>query len=705
MSALLTVQHHARPLFLPQDPVSSPVFRFLQRVNSAHALALASYFDLYIWSTARLDAFWDLVWDETNIIGVKGSHVVDNTALPSANPLWFKDARVNWAENMLHCRSELRIALIEAIEPTPDLPNPRLRQLSYAQLYSLVADAVSALLFYGVKPGDRVASYSSNCIENVVACLATSAIGAIWVSAAADFGPEGVKERFEQVQPKFIFAVDAVVYNHKVHPHLPKLSRLLSGLADLISPPKIVIINTFSHDQTSQSWGEDWIAWEDFLSKGHQSNLGRTETGEIKWNRLPFDAPLWILFSSGTTGRPKPIVHRAGGMLLQAKKEFAICGDLRPDDVFFYYTTTGWMMWNFLVSGLSIGCTLVLYDGSPLRDPSLLWKLVDDLGITIFGTSAKYLDQLSKGYRPREHHDLSTLRHIYSTGSPLAPPLYDYVYEHIHPKVLLGSITGGTDICSLFAGMCSALPVYRGEIQCRMLGMAVESFSAAGTLNPPDEPGELVCVKPFPCMPLGFWPLPGYGTEADVEAALKRFHQSYFSEFEGVWYHGDHILITASKSGNGGGIIMLGRSDGVLNPGGIRFGSSEIYEVLDLCFSHPTAEFMVVDYLAVGQKTEGGADERVILFVKLPPGQKITPEFERKVKAEIRARRSPRHVPARIIQVSDVPYTLNGKRVEVLVKKIINGAPLSSVNPATLSNPECLEFYHNIGQELRQECP
>ncbi|PPQ94013.1 hypothetical protein CVT25_009861 [Psilocybe cyanescens] len=703
MSALLTDTNHADPLFIPPDTESSPTFRFLQRVNSAHGLNLSSYFDLYKWSTSRLDAFWDLVWDETRIIGDKGSHVVDNTALPSANPVWFKDARINWAENMLHCRSEHKMALIEAScvmsvhpEPIPDLPIPRLRQVTYAQLYSLVADAVSALLYYGVKPGDRVASYSSNCIENVAVCLATSAIGGIWVSAAADFGSEGVKERFEQVQPKFIFSVDAVVYNHKVHPHLPKLSTLLSGLADLISPPKVVIISTFSHDQTRQSWEKDWIGWEDFVKEGQQRKLGRSETGEIKWHRLPFDAPLWILFSSGTTGRPKPIVHRAGGMLLQAKKEFAICGDLRPDDVFFYYTTTGWMMWNFLVSGLSIGCTLVLYDGSPLRDASLLWKSVDDLGITIFGTSAKYLDQLSKGYRPREHHDLGTLRHIYSTGSPLAPPLFDYVYEHIHPNVLLGSITGGTDICSLFAGMCSALPVYRGEIQCRMLGMAVESFSPAGTLNAPDEAGELVCIKPFPCMPLGFWPLPGFGTEADVEAALNRFHQSYFSEFEGVWY---------SKSGNGGGIIMLGRSDGVLNPGGIRFGSSEIYEVLDLCFSHSAAEFVVVDYLAVGQKTNGGADERVVLFIKLPPGQEMSSEFERKLKAEIRARRSPRHVPARIIQVSDIPYTLNGKRVEVLVKKIINGAPLSSVNPATLSNPECLEFFQHIGQILRRECP
>ncbi|KAJ3505943.1 hypothetical protein NLJ89_g7142 [Agrocybe chaxingu] len=691
------------PLFQPQDhdATASAAFRFLRHVNAVYGLSLANYYDLYKWSTAHLDLFWGNVWDEASIIGDKGLHVVDNATLPSANPAWFTDARVNWAENMLHCRSTIKIALIEATEPTPDESTPRLRSVTYAQLYALVADVVSALIHHGVKAGDRVASYSSNCIENVAACLAASAIGGIWVSAAADFGSTGVMERLEQVQPKIIFSVDAVVYNHKIHQHLPKLRALLAGLTNKIPTPKVVIMSTISQPDT-QSWESDWIGWESFVKEGQERKLGRSESGEIEWTRLPFDAPLWILFSSGTTGRPKPIVHRAGGMLLQAKKEFAICGDLRPDDVFFYYTTTGWMMWNFLVSGLSIGCTLILYDGSPLRDVGLLWKLVDDLGITIFGTSAKYLDHLSKNYRPRDHHRLETLRHIYSTGSPLAPPLFDYVYEHIKPNVLLGSITGGTDICSLFAGMCTALPVFRGEIQCRMLGMAVESFSPAGSLNPPDEAGELVCTRPFPCMPLGFWPLPGFASETDVRAAQERFYQSYFAEFED---HGDHIVITRSKMGNGGGLVMLGRSDGVLNPGGIRFGSSEIYEVLDTCFSSPAAGHAIVDYLAVGQKTDGGADERVVLFVKLAPGQELSSDLEAKMKAEIRTRRSPRHVPAKIIQVSDVPYTLNGKRVEVLVKKIINGAPLSSVNPATLSNPECLTFYHDIGEKLRAEYP
>ncbi|TFK75898.1 acetoacyl-CoA synthetase [Pluteus cervinus] len=697
-------------LHQPANPHESSTHQFLSHINAKFELNLASYVDLYKWSTAHVDAFWGQVWDHVNVLGSKGTHVVNNAALPSENPPWFNGAALNWAENMLYCRSADKLALIQATEPTATNPNPPLRQATYFQLYNLVADLVSAFLQNGIRPGDRVASYSSNNIENVAACLATAAVGAIWVSAAADFGPQGVLERFEQVQPRFIFAVDSVVYNGKSHQHLPKLATLLSGLAAKnIVPEKVVIIQQSgasqdSIPQTQTGWGDDWVAWDAFLTDGQASKLGRTTSGEIEWYKSSFDHPLWILFSSGTTGRPKPIVHRAGGMLLQAKKEFVICGDLQPDDVFFYYTTTGWMMWNFLISGLGVGCTLVLYDGSPLKDPSYLWKLVDMLGITIFGTSAKYIDQLSKSYRPREHHSLASLRQIYSTGSPLAPPLFDYVYEHIHPNVLLGSITGGTDICSLFAGMCSALPVYRGEIQCRMLGMAIESYSSSGIPTPPGASGELVCVRPFPCMPLGFWPLPGYGKSEDVEAAAKRFHQAYFAEYDGVWYHGDHVLITPSRSGNGGGVVMLGRSDGVLNPGGIRFGSAELYDVLDLCFSSTAStEDVVTDYVAVGQKTDGGMDERVLLFVKLPDGRTLSEEFQQNIKKEIRARRSPRHVPAKIIQVTEIPYTVNGKRVEVLVKKIINGASLSTVNLSTLANPSCLQFYVEIGQKLREE--
>ncbi|KAJ7498912.1 acetoacetyl-CoA synthetase [Mycena latifolia] len=679
------------PLHRPQNPEASAAFKFRDRVKSTFGLQLHTYHDLYRWSTENIADFWATAWDAVSIIGEKGNHVVDQSVNISENPQWFTEASVNWAENMLQCRSSDKVALIQATEPTPFDSSVHLRQCSYAQLYELVSQIVSALLANGLKPGDRVASYSSNCIENVALCLATTAIGAIWVSAAADFGPAGVLERFEQVQPSFIFAVDAVVYNGKFHDHISKLTTLLLGLEGKTAP-KIVIMHPIPYAEDRSGWQKGWVSWDDFILEGEAQKLGRTSSGEIIWYRASFNWPLWILFSSGSTA----IVHRAGGMLLQAKKEFTICADLRPDDVFFYYTTTGWMMYNFLISGLSLGCTLVLFDGSPLRDPALLWNLTDELKISIFGTSAKYLDQLSKGYKPRQNHSLRSLRHIYSTGSPLSAALFDYVYENIHPNVLLASITGGTDICSLFAGMCSALPVYRGEIQCRMLGLAVESYSEAGTQNAPDVPGELVCKLPFPCMPAGFWPLPGFGPDDEVSAARAKYHQAYFAEIDGVWYHGDHIVITRSRSGNGGGLIMLGRSDGVLNPGGVRFGSSELYDVIDSAFG-ATGE--ILDCLAIGQ----GSDERVILFVKLSGTQTLSPALETQIKNEMRARRSARHVPAKIIQVTDIPYTLNGKRVEVLVKKIVNGAPLSIVNPSTLSNPECLPFYYDIGIKLRGE--
>ncbi|CAK5275643.1 unnamed protein product [Mycena citricolor] len=693
-SSLGTVDMTEAPLYRPLDPHGSPTFQLRDRVNDKFNLTLESYHDLYRWSTSHIADFWDVVWDITEIIGEKGQHVVDESVNISDNPPWFKEARVNWAENMLRpeMRESNKIALVQATEPTPVNPNPPMKRCTYAELYKLVSRLVSALLANGVKPGDRIASYSSNCIEVVALCLATTAIGAIWVSAAADFGPAGVLERFDQIQPSFIFAVDAVVYNAKVHDHLPKLATLLSQLSPgpKTARPQVVIIHTIPYAEDRASWQDGWIGWEEFL-ENHPGSA------EIAWHRASFNDPLWILFSSGSTGRPKAIVHRAGGMLLQMKKEYLICADLKPEDVFFYYTTTGWMMYNWLISALSVGCTLVLYDGSPLRDPAYLWRLTDELGITLFGTSAKYLEQLSKGYQPRSHHDLSSLRHIYSTGSPLSSVLFDYVYEHISPTVLLGSITGGTDICSLFAGMCSALPVYRGEIQCRMLGLAVESLNEQGVINPPGLPGELACMKPFPCMPAGFWPLPGFGAEEAVIAAREKYRQAYFAEYNGVWYHGDHIVITSSRSGNGGGLIMLGRSDGVLNPGGVRFGSSELYDVIDSEFC---AAGLVADSLAIGQTQ--AEDERVLLFVKLPPGQTLTLDLETQIKQQIRTRRSARHVPALILQVEDIPYTLNGKRVEVLVKKIINGAALSIVNPATLANPECLPLYYDLGVQLRR---
>ncbi|KAF8592338.1 acetoacetate-CoA ligase [Ramaria rubella] len=699
-----------KPLWSSPDPYGTRTFRFRDTINRKYNLSLSSYEDFYKWSIENIADFWSTVWDETGVIGYKGDHVVDCSATPADNPPWFAEAKINWAENMLRYRSS-HTALISIVEPTLNCPIPSIRKVTYQQLYQLVANIVSALLLVPIGPGDRVASYSSNCIENVACCLATTALGGIWISAAADFGPDGVMERFQQVQPKVIFSVDEVVYNAKVYPHLPKLSALLDGLhSHSVVPAKVVIIP--NNEANRSEWRKDWIAWQDFINVTDLT-LGRDDSGEIIWRRGSFDSPLWILFSSGTTGLPKPIVHRAGGMLLQNNKanrqlvqEHIICSDLSPSDVFFYYTSCGWMMYNYLISGLSSGCTLVLYDGSPLHNKAFLWQLVDDLEITIFGTSAKYLDSLSRVYRPREHHHLSSLRHIYSTGSPLSGALYDFVYEHIHPNVLVGSITGGTDICSLFAGQNAGLPVFRGEIQCRMLGMAIEAFSYDGRPVQPGEAGELVCLRPFPCQPIGFWPLPGFGDMAAVDIAQKRYKQSYFETFKNVWYHGDHVIISKSRAGNGGGLIMLGRSDGVLNPGGVRFGSSEIYDVLEQYFAESLAippSHVVHDALVIGQSIRNGTDERVILFVKLGDGMCLDEELVNAIRVKVRAKRSARHVPEKIIQVGDIPYTLNGKRVEVPVKKIINGASLNSVNPSTLRNPECLIIYEKLGAQLRRD--
>ncbi|KAJ1308642.1 hypothetical protein OPQ81_004336 [Rhizoctonia solani] len=689
----------AKLLWAPAEPRGTRTTQFMRKVNAKYGLSLSSYDQLWVWSTENIAEFWDLVWEDTNIIGERGTHVIDRSTLPADNPDWFIGSQVNWAENALWCRSSDKIAIIEAVEPTADLVGSPFRQVTYAELYTQVADIVSALIEHGVKKGDRVASYSSNCIETAVVCLATAAIGALWVSAAADFGPDGVLERFEQVKPKVIFAVNSVSYNGKRHPHIPKLKSLLAGLDERgLESPKVVIIDTTGGNPSGSEWNQSWESWASFIARGASSKAGQNEKGEIAWTRVDFNHPLWIMFSSGTTGKPKPIVHRTGVMSFSITPQRELLNSLAYSAFQPELWGSGWMMYQFLMGGLGVGCTILIYDGSPLRDPSCLWRMTDEFKITIFGTSAKYLDQLAKGYKPREHHDLSSIRHIYSTGSPLAPQQFDYVYEHISKNVLLGSITGGTDICSLFAGMNSTLPVYKGEVQCRMLGMAVEAYSPEGSVLPVGETGELVCVKPFPCQPAGFWPLPGYGTNEEVSKAQTRYREAYFNVFKGIWHHGDYVRITSN-----GGVVMLGRSDGVLNPGGIRFGSSEIYEVLDQNFS-AGAQPVVVDSLVVGQAIQGGADERVILFVKLAEGETLSDDLRKRIREEIRKKRSPRHCPEKILQIhGEIPHTLNGKRVEVPVKKIINGAPKSTINPATLRNPGCLDEFVNYGQQLRAE--
>lgn len=559
-----------------------------------------------------------------------------------------------------------------------------------------------ALKRLGLKPGQILGYYGPTSIASVVLLLAASSIGAIWSSTASDFGALGVRERFEQFGAELwgVVGCESVVYNGKRLPQRAKLEEVVKGLKaqeGRDAPLEVVIFDFLGEGLSELPQG--WRTLDEVEELGRQTKEDEGLADQVAFAQLPFDHSLWILFSSGTTGAPKAIVHRAGGQLLQELKEHLIHGGMGPESVFFQYTTPGWMMYNYLVSGLCSGGTVVLFDGSPLHQPGVLWDLAEDLGVTVFGTSAKYLDVLAKGYSPKAHHQLEKLEQVLSTGSPLSAERMGWAYEHVKTDLLVGSITGGTDICSLFAGHNVALPVFEGEIQCLALGQAVEAWSDEGENVPRGVAGELMCVKPFPAMPVAFW--------ADEDG--RRYKASYFDKFEGVWAHGDYCVVTPSQAGNGGGLVMLGRSDGVLNPQGIRFGSSELYDVMasfspDVSASGaPNPLHIVVDSLVVGQKIDGGLDERVVLFVQLAPGHTLDPALEREIKARIRAARSARHVPARIVQVQDVPHTVNGKKVEVPIKKVLAGEPVAAINKATLRNPECLVAYEELGVMLRKE--
>ncbi|WVN90148.1 acetoacetate-CoA ligase [Cryptococcus depauperatus CBS 7841] len=680
-------------LWIPKNPSATQTARFLAHINGLYGVSprLETYADLWEWSVAHRSDFWSRLWDWEGIIGDKGGPgpYVDESKTPEDNPTWFVDARLNWAENMLrHAKSRPdAVAVIETVEPCSEY-EPEPKYIRQAQLSTLVYRAQQALVSAGVERGDRVAYWGGTSLASVVLLLATSSIGAIFSSAAADFGVDGVSERLEQIQPRVLVVGNGVVYNGAVRPLLPKLPLLLSKLG---KPPSTVVVHNHLPARLvpvpEELKGGIWD-WEEWLGP---------RNGEPTFVRMGFNEPIWILFSSGTTGKPKAIVHRQGAMLLDCLREHHLSGDISFDDVFFYYTTPGWMMYQYLVSGLATGCAIVLYEGSPLYKKERLWEFVDTFGITIFGTSAKWLEVAEKVYpMPKKYHKLSTLKQILSTGSPLGKGSFDWVYNNVKEDVLLGSITGGTDICSVFAGRCTFLPVYRQEIQARMLGFALT------TEPPPPSAGELICRQAFPIQPLGFWPLPNHGFPQDqVAKAQERFEESYFKG-GGNWYHGDYVQITSSRSGNSGGILMLGRSDGVLNPGGIRFGPTDIYSVLE-SDEYGFENEGIEEGLAVGLVVEDGIDEKVVLFIKMKDGQTLSEELVKKVKTGIRVARSARHVPAQIIQVSDIPLTLTNKRVEVPIRKVLNGAPVSSINPSTLRNPECLKEYETIGKKLREE--
>lgn len=611
----------------------------------------ADYQALHRWSVEDSEAFWQEVWQFTGVIGDMGSERLRQpTAMPGAE--WFPQAKLNFAENLLRRRDE-RQALVFWGEDQCKT------QLSYAELYAAVSRLAQALRAQGVGVGDRVAGMMPNMPATLVAMLASSAIGAIWSSCSPDFGVDGALDRFGQVEPKVWFVPDGYWYNGKKIDIASKISAIAAGLPTVSR----IITVPYIHDGTLAGFSDERAQnWDDFLAP--------YPAGEIEFVRLPFNHPLYILFSSGTTGKPKCIVHGAGGTLLQHVKEHQLHADVREGDRLFYFTTCGWMMWNWLVSGLASDATLLLYDGSPFAaGGNVLWDYAQAEHCTHFGTSAKYLDAAAKmGLKPAQTHDLSALRAIFSTGSPLVAEGFDYVYRDIKADLNLASISGGTDIVSCFALGCANLPVYRGELQCRGLGMAVDIFNEQGQ-PVRQEKGELVCTKPFPSMPVAFWNDP----------TGEKYRSAYFGRFANIWCHGDFAELTEHD-----GMIIYGRSDAVLNPGGVRIGTAEIYRQVEQVHE-------VLESLACGQRWDG--DERVVLFVKLREGIALDDSISQRIKQQIREGASPRHVPAKILQVVDIPKTISGKIVELAVKNVIHNEPVH--NLGALANPEALAHFRD----------
>ncbi|MDR5865728.1 acetoacetate--CoA ligase [Halomonas koreensis] len=640
----------------PEAVEATRMTALMRRIEREHGVTLDDYAALHAWSLAHPARFWALLWDAFGIVAeTRGERVLERPdAMPGAR--WFPDARLNVVANLLSRRDD-HPALIARDE------RGRRRELDYATLHRRVASLAGVLREAGVVPGDRVAGVVPNSEHAVIAMLAAASLGAVWSSCSPDFGVQGVLDRFGQIAPRVLIAADGYTWNGKGIDIRERLAAIVAGLEGLAR----VVVFPFLDDRPNLSGIPGAVAWDDVLAR---------DAGALEVTALPFDHPLYILYSSGTTGTPKCIVHGAGGTLLQHLKEHRLHTDIGPDDVLFYYTTCGWMMWNWLVSGLASGATLVLFDGAPFApSPDALWAMAEGEGVSVFGTSARYLGACEKqGLRPDRDHDLSALRALLSTGSALPHESFDYVYRDIKADLLLASISGGTDIVSCFALGCPIRPVYRGQLQCRGLGMAVEVFDDDGRPLR-GEKGELVCTRPFPAMPLGFW------NDPDGE----RYHDAYFATFPGVWAHGDYAEITAED-----GLVIHGRSDAVLNPGGVRIGTAEIYRQVEKVEE-------VLESLCIGQ--DWGDDTRVVLFVRLREGQVLDEALRRRIRDTIRANATPRHVPARILQVADLPRTRSGKLVELAVRNVVHGRPVK--NREALANPEALALFEDL-PELRE---
>ena len=640
----------SQPLWRPSDErvESTQLTAFMHSVQDTTGFdAGGDYFALHQWSLDEPAAFWRAVWDFAEIQGDPGGVVCDDpSALPGCQ--WFPDATLNFAENLLRFADD-REALVEIDESDARCA------LTYGQLREQVARLAGWMRQQGIQPGDRIAGFMPNCIETVVAMLATASLGAVWSSCSPDFGKQGALDRFGQIAPRLLFTADGYVYNGKACDSLSRAGDIARAIPEI---EHVVVVPKLSA-QAALGGIETAVPWQSCVN------------GDVKalhFEPRSFNDPLFILYSSGTTGVPKCIVHGIGGTLIQHAKEHVLHTDISRNDRFFYFTTCGWMMWNWLVSGLARGATLILYDGSPFaRDGRRLIDAIDEERITVFGVGAKYLGALQKsGVVPAESHDLNTLKTVLSTGSPLPHEGFEWVYQAFKPDLHLASISGGTDIVSCFAGGVPTLPVYAGQLQAAGLGMATAIWNEAG--EPVEgEKGELVCTQSFPSCPVRFW--------RDTDGS--KFHAAYFDRWPGVWAHGDYGEKTAA-----GGFVIHGRSDAVLNPGGVRIGTAEIYRQVERVPE-------VLDSVVVGQNWQD--DVRVVLFLVLRDGVALDESLTARIRSEIRANTTPRHVPAKVIQVADIPRTISGKIAELAVRKVIHGEQIG--NQDALANPEALALY------------
>lgn len=650
-----------KPLWSPsiERYANSNLVNFIERVNEKYKLDLNSFFELYYWSIDEHKKFWSTLLEYSEIkLSKNFSSELSGEGMFGVK--FFPDARLNFAENLLRFKDE-QIALISARE------NFETIKISYAELFLLVAKCAEALKTLGIEKGDRVAGFVSNTPEAVIAMLAATSLGAVWTSCSPDFGSDAVISRFEQIEPKVLFASEGYSYNGKLIDNNKKISAISKKLKCI---KKIVTIPV--NNNPLAIFGK-----KKFEKDGFNTFL-KNDAAEIEFVQTDFNDPVYILYSSGTTGKPKCIVHGAGGTLLQHYKELALHADLKREDTIFYFTTCGWMMWNWLVSTLFIGAKVVLYEGSPAYPGvDFLWQLADEENISVFGTSPKFLSQCEKqNFDPSESFQFKNLKTILSTGSPLSEQNFHWVYERVKKDVQLSSISGGTDIISCFMLGSPMLPVFAGEIQTRGLGMAVDVFDEEGK-SISREVGELVCKKPFPSMPLFFW------NDEDE----KKYRESYFNMFKDVWRHGDFIELTEND-----GVIMHGRSDATLNPGGVRIGTAEIYNIVE-------AMEEVSDSLVIGQKWNN--DTRVLLFVVLRDGLPLNETLIAKIKHDIKYKASPRHVPQKILAIGEVPRTINGKKVEIAAARIINGQPAENLE--VLQNPASLKAFEQLKELLNSE--